>query len=175
MNARPTPEAIPIVGRGTDPGATSGPMSWDKATSRMARAEWFWLTTVRADKRPHVMPILAVWSDGALYFCSKDSAQKSRNLTANDHCVITTDAGDAHLIVEGLGRRVAERDVLERVSDVFRKIYDWSTRVEGDRLDADEGAPTSGGPPYDLFEVRPTKAFALPAGGGTFAPTRWRF
>jgi hypothetical protein len=42
MHASPTPEAIPIVGRGTDHGAKSGPMTWDDATSRMARAEWFW-------------------------------------------------------------------------------------------------------------------------------------
>jgi hypothetical protein len=55
MHASPTPEAIPIVGRGTDPGAKSGPMTWDDATSRMARAEWvldgFAESAVRPDGR----------------------------------------------------------------------------------------------------------------------------
>ena len=41
-------------------------------------------------------------------------------------------------------------------------------------FDAEYGAPTSGGPPYRVYEIRPSRAFALPA-NNEFAPTRWRF
>jgi hypothetical protein len=37
------------------------------------------------------------------------------------------------------------------------------------------GAPTSGGPPYDVYEITPTKAFGFPTDGESFTPTRWRF
>ena len=54
-------------------------------------------------------------------------------------------------------------------------MYAWPTRVSGGKLDADYGAPTSGGPPYHVYEVTPTKAFGFPITGETFTPTRWRF
>jgi hypothetical protein len=175
---QPTSDRIAMTGKGAptkDEPGNREPTPWSEAEKRLARGGWFWLTTVRPDVRPHVMPILALWSDGALYFCSKDSARKSRNLATNPECVITTDAGDLHLVVEGTARRVVERPILERTSAAFERIYDWPTVVAGDKLDAESGAPTSGGPPYDVFEVTPTKVFGLPAQPGTFTPTRWRF
>jgi hypothetical protein len=121
------------------------------------------------------MPVFAVWADSALYVASKDTARKSRNLAADGRCVIATDAGDLHLIVEGEARRVRDAQTLRRASDAFTAIYDWPTVVTGDKLDAEYGAPTSGGPPYDVYEITPTKAFGLPTDGESFAPTRWRF
>ncbi|MDQ3791142.1 MAG: pyridoxamine 5'-phosphate oxidase family protein, partial [Actinomycetota bacterium] len=106
---------------------------------------------------------------------SKETATKSRNLAAEGRCVITTDAGDMHLIVEGEARRVRDEATLRRASDAFGDIYGWPTVVAGDKLDAEYGAPTSGGPPYDVYEITPTKAFGLPTDGESFAPTRWRF
>jgi hypothetical protein len=44
------------------------------------------------------MPVLAVRSVSALYVSSKETAKKRRNLAADGRCVITTDAGDLHLI-----------------------------------------------------------------------------
>jgi len=36
------------------------------------------------------------------------------------------------------------------------------TRISGGKLDADYGAPTSGGPPYDVYEATPTRAVGFP-------------
>jgi predicted DNA-binding protein (MmcQ/YjbR family) len=47
-------------------------------------------------------------------------------------------------------------------SGAFKASYDWPTVVAGDQLDAEYGAPTSGGPPYNVYEITPAKAFALP-------------
>ena len=41
------------------------------------------LSTVRADGRPHVTPLVAVWLDGALYFCTGEGEQKERNIRRN--------------------------------------------------------------------------------------------
>jgi hypothetical protein len=54
-------------------------------------------------------------------------------------------------------------------------IYEWPTTVAGEKLDAEYGAPTFGGPPFDVYEIAPLKDFALPADGETTTPTRWRF
>jgi hypothetical protein len=121
------------------------------------------------------MLVLAVWSESALYVSSKETAKKSRNLAADGRCVITTDAGDLHLIVEGEAQRVRNEATLRRASDAFNSIYDWPTMVTEDKLDAEFGAPTSGGPPHDVYEITPTKAFGFPTDGESFTPTRWRF
>ncbi len=37
---------------------------WEETRSVLETAELFWLTTVRADDRPHSTPVVAVWHDG---------------------------------------------------------------------------------------------------------------
>jgi len=53
-------------------------------------AELFWIPTVRADGRPHVTPLPAVWHDGALHFCTGAAEQKGVNLATDAHCALTT-------------------------------------------------------------------------------------
>jgi len=81
-----------------------------------------------------------------------------------------------HLIVEGEARRVRDEATLRRASEAFEAIYGWPTVAAEDKLDAEFGAPTSGGPPYyDVYEITPTKAFGLRTDGESFTPTHWRF
>jgi Pyridoxamine 5'-phosphate oxidase len=174
----PTTDAMPRQGKGTS--GSEGPgrpdaMPWAEAEQRMRKGGWFWLASVRPNGAPHVMPLFAAWSGSSLFIASKNTTRKSRNLVADGRCVITTDTGDLHLIIEGVAARVVDVDTLHRGADAFRAIYDWPTKVTGDQLDADYGAPTSGGPPYDVFQIVPHKAFGFPTDGESFAPTRWRF
>lgn len=175
---RPAADVMPRTGKGTAAAGEAGssrPVGWEAAEQRLTKGGWFWLATVRPDGAPHVMPVFAVWSQAAVYVCSKDTARKSRNLEADGRCVVSTDAGDLHLIVEGQARRVVNDATLHRVSGAFTDIYGWPTVVQAGRLAAEYGAPTSGGPPYDVYEIVPTTAFGLPTDGEAFTPTRWRF
>lgn len=43
---------------------------WSQARAFLETAPIWWVTTVRPDGRPHVTPLLAVWQDGALHFCT---------------------------------------------------------------------------------------------------------
>lgn len=178
MHEEPIGQVMSRAGEGSAAASEEGnstPVSWDDARQRLTKGGWFWFATVRPDGAPHVMPVLAVWSDSALSVSSKETARKSRSLEHEARCVITTDTGDLHLIVEGTARQVHDEATLIRVSAAFEAIYDWPTEVKGDQLDAEYGAPTSGGPPYGLFEIVPTKAFGFPTDGETFTPTRWDF
>ena len=174
----PTTEVIPRTGRGTGaetPAGNSGPLAWSEAQDRFLKGGWFWLSTVRPDGRPHAVPCFAAWSGPTFFVATKEGKRKTRNLDADGRCVLTTDAGDAHLIVEGRAARVRDEATLARAMHAFATIYEWPTRVEGDELDANYGAPTSGGPPYRVYEITPSVAFGLPTDGEAFAPTRWRF
>lgn len=172
--AVPVAEVIPQRGRGTGVGDGLRPLEWAGVERRLTGGGWCWLASVRPDGAPHVMPVLAAWSEPVVFVASKGTARKSRNLLADGRCVVTTDADGAHLVLEGTASRVRDRETLERASAAMSAVHGWPTAVAGDQLDADYGAPTSGGPPYGVFAIAPTTVFALPSGGG-FEPTRWRF
>jgi nitroimidazol reductase NimA-like FMN-containing flavoprotein (pyridoxamine 5'-phosphate oxidase superfamily) len=74
--------------RYSTPDAAATP--WGEARARLEGAEVYWLTTVRPGGRPHVTPLIAVWVDEALWFCTGPEERKARNLAANTGCVLTT-------------------------------------------------------------------------------------
>src|SRR5437867_8192348 len=96
---------------------------WPDAVGRLERAGLFWVSTVRADGRPHVTPVVAVWMDGALYFSSGPGEQKSRNLAANRHCAVTTGCNtwDEGFDIVLHGEAVVVRDLLllQQVAGAF--------------------------------------------------------
>ena len=56
---------------------------WDETRRALEDAELFWIATVRADGRPHVTPLVAVWLDYAIYFATGVGEQKAVNLRAD--------------------------------------------------------------------------------------------
>ena len=176
MTEAPKAEAMSREGKGTEAASEAGRsrlLSWSEAEGRLARGGWFWLATVRPDGRPHVMPVFAAWSGTSFFVASKNRARKSRNLEAEPRCVISTDTGDLHVIVEGVARHVRDEGGLQHAVDAFQAVYSWPTQIQGSQLDADYGAPTSGGAPFEVYEVTPVKAFGLPTDGESSTPTRW--
>ena len=61
--------------RFSEPGAVA--TGWDETRRLLEAAELFWITTVRADGRPHVTPLVAVWLDGAIHFSTGAAEQKA--------------------------------------------------------------------------------------------------
>ena len=71
----------------------------------------FWLSTVRPDGRPHVTPLLAVWLDASLYFCTSPPERKAKNLDHNPRCILTTGRNrldGLDIVVEGEAREVSD-------------------------------------------------------------------
>ncbi len=134
-------------------------------------AEVYWLATVRPDGRPHVTPVLSVWLDGALYFCTGQSERKAKNLARNSHCVITTGCNALNegldLVVEGEAARVSDEARLQHVADTYESKYGWHFTVRDGTFHGD------GGNIALVYEVPPTTAFGF--GKGKFSQTRWRF
>jgi Pyridoxamine 5'-phosphate oxidase len=54
----PSPQEM-LVERFSEPGVP--PTPWSKVEAVLESAELFWLSSVRADGRPHVAPLPAVW------------------------------------------------------------------------------------------------------------------
>jgi general stress protein 26 len=149
--------------------------AWADGRKALEGADVYWLSTVRADGRPHVTTLIAVWLDDALYFCTGPGEQKARNLVQNPHCVVTTgrntlDAG-LDVVVEGDAVPVTDDARLRRLAEAWEAKYgsDWRFDVRDGRF-FQEGVP-DGAP---VYEVAPAKAFGF-AKGDPFSQTRWHF
>ena len=145
---------------------------WADAESALEAAEIFWISTVRPDGRPHVTPLIAVWLEGALFFCTGPEEQKARNLARSPFCTLTTGCNaigeGLDIVVEGEAANVRDHLKLERIAGAYVAKYgsDWRFEVRG-------GAFAHGGNTALVFEVAPVKAFGFAK--GTFGQTRWRF
>ncbi|QGG96414.1 pyridoxamine 5'-phosphate oxidase family protein [Actinomarinicola tropica] len=167
----PTPETR-LDPRFSSPGAA--PRDWQEALGIILDAGVSWLSTVRADGRPHVTPLIAVWHDAALHFCTGTEEQKRRNLDHEPRCVLTTgcnrfDEG-LDVVVEGTAERVVDDVVLHVLADAWVAQHGehWRFAVRDGSFWNDVGGEAH------VFRVRPTTAFGF-GKGEPFSMTRWRF
>ena len=147
---------------------------WEETRRALADAQISWISTVRADGRPHVTPLVAVWLDDTLHFCTGEDEQKAVNLRSNRNVVITTGCNQwdrgLDVVVEGEAVRVTDDGALERLADAWSKKWDGTWQYE-----VHEGCFRHEGSRSDVFvfAVKATKAFAFTR--GTFSQTRHRF
>jgi hypothetical protein len=147
--------------------------AWGEARGRLEDAELFWLSTVRPDGRPHVTPLVSVWLDDALFFCTGPGERKARNLARNPHCALTTGCNalgeGLDIVVEGDAVRVSDDDRLRRIAAAYESKYggDWRFGVRDGVFVHEAGEAL-------VYEVAPATAFGF-GKGETYSQTRWRF
>lgn len=157
--------------RFSDPGVAV--TAWDDTRRVLQEAQLFWISTVRADGRPHVTPLVAVWLDDALHFCTGPAEQKAVNLRGSPHVILTTGCnrwdGGLDVVVEGDAARQTDHDMLERLAAA------WAAKWAGQwRFEVRDGCfhHPQGGAAL-VFTVTPVKVLAFAK--GSFGVTRHRF
>ena len=155
----------------SDPDATG--TSWDDTRSALEAAELFWIATVRGDGRPHMPPLVAIWLDDVLHFCTGRSEQKAVNLRDNHNVILMTGCnqwdGGMDVVVEGRAVRVTDHSRLERLAEAWTHKWDGSWNYEPGQ----EGFKSDGDETVLVFNVRPDKVFSFAKGG--FSHTRHAF
>jgi general stress protein 26 len=156
--------------------ADASATTWEETRRILQTAELSWISTVRADGRPHVTPLVAVWADGGLYFHTGAEEQKFANLRANPNVVLTTgcsrwDEG-IDVVVEGKAVHVTDEKVLTRVAGAFAAKWDgrWQFAVRDGRFCNRNEKDW----PSEVFAVEPGRIFAH-AKGDPFGATTHRF
>jgi nitroimidazol reductase NimA-like FMN-containing flavoprotein (pyridoxamine 5'-phosphate oxidase superfamily) len=157
--------------RFSDPQA--GPTPWPEVAHVLASAELYWLTTVRADGRPHVTPLIGVAEEGMVHFCTGLREQKARNLEHRTHVALTTGnntwARGLDVVVEGTAVRVTDQPALQRLADAYEAKYGsvWHWEV-GDGVFVGSGVDAAA-----VFQVAPAKVLAFAK--DPHGQTRYRF
>lgn len=148
------------------------PVPWERVRETLESAEIFWLTTVRPDGRPHVTPLLAVWMEEVLCFCTGEAEQKAHNLAKNPRLILTTGCNTFNagfdIVVEGAAERMLDPNRLQRLADAYLAKYDWRYTVADGAFAGEEGNRAL------VFEVTPTTVFGF-GKGEPFSQTRYRF
>ena len=145
----------------TDAAANVAPIDWDEARQLFAAERSYWVATTSDDGRPHVRPVLAVWLDERLYSTTSPAARKGRNLTSRPSAALTARAPTMDIVVEGRVVWIDDRQRLRRVGEAYEDKYAWPVTVAGSAFTAPYAAPTAGHPPYRVYELIPTLAYAF--------------
>ncbi len=166
---QPEPTAV-FDPRFSDPAA--GPTPWPDVARALEQAELYWLTTLRADGRPHVTPLIGVVEAGAVHVCTGLREQKARNLEHRAEVAVTTGtntwAAGLDVVVEGTAQRVVDRDGLQRVADAYLAKYGEAWRFE-----VGDGVFGAGEDAAAVFRVQAAKVLAFakaPHAQTTFRP-----
>jgi general stress protein 26 len=155
MTSTPTAR---LDSRFSDPEA--GPTPWPDAARALEEAELYWITTVRADGRPHVTPLIGVMRSGAVHFCTGLREQKARNLEHHVDVALTTGtntwAEGLDVVVEGAAVRIADRESLQGIADAYEEKYgsEW-------HFDVGDGVFGVGEDAAAVFRVEPSKVLAF--------------
>ncbi|MFF7013667.1 MULTISPECIES: pyridoxamine 5'-phosphate oxidase family protein [Streptomyces] len=167
-----TPPATELHAGYSSEGATARP--WSETAAVLTDAPLYWLSTVRPDGRPHVTPLIGVWAQGALHFCTGPAERKARNLAANPEVVLTTGANALDsgfdVVVEGRADRVTDHARLTALAREWEAKYgaDWHFDVEdGSFVQPEAGAA-------QVFAVHPRTVFGF-GKGDPYSQTRYRF
>jgi nitroimidazol reductase NimA-like FMN-containing flavoprotein (pyridoxamine 5'-phosphate oxidase superfamily) len=124
-----------------DPSATAPP--WPDIERLLTDAQLYWIITVRADGRPHAVPLVGVWHDGAFAFCTGAEEQRQRNLDADPRVAVTTGSTGAQgwdrgtdVVVEGTAVRVTDPGALRGLAAAWSAEYgdDWRFEVRGEEF-----------------------------------------
>ncbi|MGI8577891.1 MAG: pyridoxamine 5'-phosphate oxidase family protein [Nocardioidaceae bacterium] len=109
-----------------------------RTSSGFTEAQLYWIITVRADERPHEVPLVGVWHDGAFAFCTGREEQKQCNLDSNPQVAVTTSSTGANgwdsgkdVVVEGMAVRLTHAVALRSLAGAwFAKCGgDWRSGV----------------------------------------------
>lgn len=90
-----------------------------------------WMATVRADSRPHLVPVWFVWHEAQIYLCIQPQSVKAQNLRHNPHVTLSLEDGNKPIICEGVAE-VVSPPWPEAVRQLFWQKYNWDIITDTD-------------------------------------------
>jgi hypothetical protein len=159
----PTPGPVRVIegyGLGDAP-ADGSVLPWSTVVDWLIRSRSYWITTTRADGRPHAMPVWGLWLDGTVWFSTDPASLKGRNLAARPDVVVHLESGDEVCILEGRFRRVGPAELPAEFVPAYAAKYDTE-------LDVDN-------PGFGFYVLEPAVALTWRERDYPVSTTRWTF
>lgn len=166
MNAATVPiDAVPLL--------DGEPFRWPETVAHLVGSGPLWLSTSGPGGAPCTRPVLAVWPGDVPHVAASPSSEKARHLADNARCSLAASAAGLDVVLEGRAAVVRETAALEEVASAYARDYGWLVEIRDGAIWGD-GAPTAGPPPYHVYRVTPSRAFAFGTDEATMTrSTRW--
>ena len=151
-NRMKTPQITrPVFPKGYVDNPTAS-LTWEYVAQRLSESKNYWLSTVRPDGRPHVVPRWAVYLNGKIYYDGSPETRHAQNLVQNPHVSLHLESGDQVIIAEGLSKPAGkpEPKLAQQIAEAYcAKYKQFGYAPQPDQWD-------SGG----LYEFTPQKVLA---------------
>lgn len=107
------------------PDHDEGLLTWQQVRTRLEESKHYWLATVRADGRPHVVPRWGAWVDDRLYYDGAPTTVHVRNIVERPGVTLHLEDGQHAVIVEGESRQAEPPgpELGSRISAAFAAKY----------------------------------------------------
>ena len=163
MSTNPVPGPVHVVegyGLGEAP-ADGSVLAWPTVAGWLVASRSYWVTTVRADGRPHATPVWGLWIEGALWFSTDPASVKGRNLARSPEVVVHLESGDEVCILEGAACRVGPEELPGSFVADYAGKYDTELDVTN--------------PEFGFYALAPSVALTWTEADFLQTATRWTF
>ena len=100
-------------------------LTWEWVAAQLTEAKHYWLCSVRADGRPHVVPRWGVFLDDKFYYDGSPDTRHAQNIVKNPHVSLHLENGEQAIILDGTsepaGRPSPELGM--KLSKAYRRKY----------------------------------------------------
>ena len=100
------------------------PERWRAIEMRLGREMTAWVSTVRADDSPHLLPVWFVWLENNFYFVTPTHSEQYENLKGNQKVSITLPDPDRVIMIEGEAH-ASSRTTIDKLAEYFYNKYEF--------------------------------------------------
>ena len=149
------------------PKTATGMMPWDDTRSLLERATSYWLVTVDADGKPHLVGQWGAWIGDRWFFEGGGDTKWARNVAREPRIAMGAERGTSAVMVEGRAERVPSVDhdtavaITAQYGRKYGRVYKYRPKPE----------QWEGGG----YVLTPAKVFAWDVRGFPRSVTRYRF
>ena len=100
-------------------------VDWGWVVEQLTNAENYWLSSVRPDGRPHVVPRWGAFIDGRLYYDGSPETRHARNIMENPNVTLHLENGFKAVIMEGISKPAEkpEPEFAKRLAEAISNKY----------------------------------------------------
>jgi len=100
-------------------------LSWDRVVAQLTESKNYWLSSVRPDAHPHVIPRWAVYVDGKIYYDGSPETRHARNIELNPNITVNLESGTEAIILEGTSvpAEKPSPEFAQKLSQAYKKKY----------------------------------------------------
>jgi nitroimidazol reductase NimA-like FMN-containing flavoprotein (pyridoxamine 5'-phosphate oxidase superfamily) len=102
---------------------TRGHIPWNKIDARLRSMREIWVATADAAGRADAVPVWFWWDGSSVWFTTKASSRKARNIAVRPEVVLHNGDGADPIIVKGRAQLVDAEDELVRLDLAYAEKY----------------------------------------------------